>query len=159
MHQRNNQKSAFIAPITFGIGLMISAVMLTYYANDGHEQSLQSAAAVDDDLYGCLDSSDCEIGEFCHYGQCMEDYCRSDLDCSEGMICTDAQFCAPGQREPECITDSDCGDNEFCFDKFCSRYGADEFTCQDDSYCFSDEWCWHGICTPNEYTPDQSFLL
>jgi hypothetical protein len=125
--------SDFFRGLIFFVSAVVLCVEVIALIHSGQEKAQAQPRPVfvppfveeekDDDFRGCLDETECLSGEFCFWGQCMND-------------------------DPlPCKTDNDCLDDEYCFEQTCEIYGADDFVCRDNTDCFEDEWCWEGECT------------
>lgn len=101
---------------------------------------------------GCATSSDCDEGQSCEEGECVDVGCRDDDACSEEsprcdvessvcVECLEAGDCADGFEceefacVPGCETSDDCTAGERCVDAICAPLCATDLDCADGSHC------------------------
>lgn len=117
----------------------------------------------------CRISDECQTGQLCFAGQCLDLQCRSD-SCGEGFVAIgEGGYCPPEKRIclsqqqihdfagfPLCVDDADCVESrcianvcrpsvEFCADDQPAHYGLCEwvpnFYCVDDADCMAGSLC------------------
>ncbi len=104
----------------------------------------------------CLSNRDCEYGQECLNGVCIENNsciheCGSDVECGIGFTCEELDCMAPNNQsgskcvpvEIGCIADSDCRDGESCVQNVCI---PQENRCESDFDCSIGEQCMSGVC-------------
>jgi hypothetical protein len=119
---------------------------------------------------GCQSNEDCQSDEICSNGECVPVECScgivdnhectayeccEDLECDEGMVCSD-NTCEV-EIEAECEADSDCDETEYCSSGSCAEVTGDcgyvsnhafvGYECGSEEGCSS---CADGICIDHE---------
>jgi len=100
----------------------------------------------------CVESTECESdstclnGQFCNKDNLCESYCNSDDDCGAGFICnSESKKCEKDPNVKTCETDSECKENEICKDYECIP-DNNPVTCESDANCLNGQHCSNGTC-------------
>ena len=91
----------------------------------------------------CGSSADCEDGQACSDGACVDAACLSSADCDINQFCNPVYKCQDG-----CESDSDCVAGETCNANQCESYGCRDtnLDCEPGEYCDQTT----GECYPSD---------
>ena len=109
-----------------------------------------AACSSNEDARSCTKKSDCEVGEICQDGVCVDEpECSSDKPCADdSKRCVDGKCVSKPRPEEKKEDGEPCTEHDECLSAYCNADGvcAKAPQCSDTRPCSGDKMCKDGVC-------------